>query len=70
MSISKISVTSTNSGAPFWGIVDGSGNISTESGRLMIFKTRKEARNRICSVTGGTVRKIYVSYQVRTEGGA
>lgn len=69
MTINTFNVTNHDTGAPFWGIVDTTGAIKADGGRLAIFKTRKEARNRNRRVTG-TVRKVYVSYEVRTEGGA
>ena len=69
MSNRTVNVTNTNSGAPFWGIVDNEGNVRSDSGRLMIFKTRKEARNRNKRVVGH-VRKVFVSFEVRSGGGA
>jgi len=62
-------VSDVDAGDPFWGIVDNYGNVITSSGRVQIFKTRKEARQRNNQVTG-TVRKLYVQYEKRDAGGA
>lgn len=69
MSAHRYSVRDHDSGAPFWGIVDHNGHVTSDGGRLMIFKTRKEARNRNKRVTG-TVRKVFIRYEKRSEGGA
>lgn len=71
MSTSMSTLTVRN---PFWGIVDPAGNVVTFSGRVQIFKTRKEARQRNQQITDrgflGTVRKLFVQYEQRNEGGA
>lgn len=70
--MSNTSMSTRTAQNPFWGIVDPAGNVVTWSGRVQIFKTRKEARLRNQQSTGfpGTVRKLYVQYEKRNAGGA
>lgn len=67
-----MSSTTTNTRDHFWGIVDPTGDVITWSGRVQIFKTRKEARWRNQRVfwLSGTVRKLFVQDERRNEGGA
>jgi hypothetical protein len=56
-------------GDSLWGIVDNGGRVMTSSGRVQIFKTRKEARIRNKRVNG-SVRKLFIQFEKRDAGGA
>lgn len=70
MANTQLNANTADSGAPFWGIVDDKGNVrSNDKGFLLIFKTRARARRAKRSYNG-SVRKVYVNYEVRKGGGA